>query len=73
LTEAKALRSPAELRARFVQAGVDGSRPVVTSCGSGVSASLLMLGMVRAGLPQGAVYDGSWTEWGGRADTPIET
>ena len=55
------------------QAGVDGSRPVVTSCGSGVTACILTLGLRLAGLPEGAVYDGSWTEWGGRADTPVET
>lgn len=66
-------KTPAELRARFAQAGVDGSRPVVTSCGTGVTACILTLGMVLAGLPQGAVYDGSWTEWGGRADTPVVT
>ena len=61
------------LRDRLAQAGVDGSRPVVTSCGSGVSACILTLAMVQAGLPPGAVYDGSWSEWGGRADTPLET
>ena len=61
-----------ELRARFKAAGVDGSRPVVTSCGSGITATVLTLAMAHAGLPQGAVYDGSWTEWGGRTDTPIE-
>jgi thiosulfate/3-mercaptopyruvate sulfurtransferase len=66
-------RSPAELRARLAAAGVDGSRPVVTTCGSGVSATVLTLAMVLAGLPIGAVYDGSWTEWGGRADTPVVT
>ena len=54
-------------------AGVDGSRPVVTSCGSGVTACILTLGLRLSGLPEGAVYDGSWTEWGGRADTPVET
>ncbi len=59
------------LRARFAAAGVDGSKPVVTSCGSGITATVLTLAMAHAGLPQGAVYDGSWTEWGGRADTPI--
>jgi thiosulfate/3-mercaptopyruvate sulfurtransferase len=64
---------PAQLRARFAAAGVDGSRNVVTSCGSGVTACILTLGMAVAGLPEAAVYDGSWTEWGGRPDTPIET
>ena len=63
--------SAADLRARFAAAGIDGTRPVVTSCGSGVSAAVLTLGMVRAGLPMGALYDGSWSEWGGRPDTPI--
>ena len=66
-------RSPAAIRARLTQAGVDGSRPVVTSCGSGVTACIITLGLRLAGLPEGAVYDGSWTEWGGRADTPVET
>jgi thiosulfate/3-mercaptopyruvate sulfurtransferase len=42
---------------------------VVTSCGTGVTAAILTLGLVQAGLPQGAVYDGSWTEWAGRPDT----
>jgi thiosulfate/3-mercaptopyruvate sulfurtransferase len=65
-------RSAAEVKARFTEAGVDDSLPVVTSCGSGVTACILTLGLVVAGLPEGAVYDGSWTEWGGRADTPIE-
>jgi thiosulfate/3-mercaptopyruvate sulfurtransferase len=66
-------RPAAELRARFAAAGVDGARPVVTSCGSGVTACILTLGLRLAGLPEGAVYDGSWTEWGGRGDTPAET
>ena len=66
-------RTPNEIRARLAQAGVDGSRPVITSCGSGVTACILTLGLRLAGLPEGSVYDGSWTEWGGRSDTPVET
>jgi thiosulfate/3-mercaptopyruvate sulfurtransferase len=66
-------RSPGALRDRFAAAGADGTRPPVTSCGSGVTACILTLGLRLAGLPEGAVYDGSWTEWGGRADTPVET
>ena len=66
------LLPPEALRARLEEAGVDGSRPIVTSCGSGVSACILTLAMVQAGLPPGAVYDGSWSEWGGRPDTPLE-
>jgi thiosulfate/3-mercaptopyruvate sulfurtransferase len=61
------------LRARFAAAGMDPSKIPVTSCGSGVTACILTLGLVLAGLPEGAVYDGSWTEWGGRADSPVET
>ncbi|MBV8912847.1 MAG: sulfurtransferase, partial [Acetobacteraceae bacterium] len=64
---------PEQLRERFRAAGVDGSKPVVTSCGTGVTAAILTLGLVQAGLPQGAVYDGSWTEWASRPDTIKET
>lgn len=63
---------PEAVRARLAREGVDGTRPVVTSCGSGVSAAILTLGMVRGGLPPGALYDGSWTEWASRPDTPKE-
>ena len=64
---------PAEaLRARFAAAGVGDDTAVVTSCGTGVSAAILTLGMELAGLKTGALYDGSWTEWAGRGDTPKE-
>ena len=64
---------PAEaLRERFAAAGVDSSRPVITSCGSGVSATVLTMGLRRAGLPEGAVYDGSWAEWGADPTTDKE-
>ncbi len=63
---------PAILRAKFAGLGVTPDTRVVTSCGSGVTAAVLTLGLAVAGLPQGALYDGSWSEWGGRNDTPIE-
>ncbi|MDE2007788.1 MAG: sulfurtransferase [Rhodospirillales bacterium] len=73
LLEADGTFRPAgELRARFAAAGIDGSRPVVTSCGSGVSACILTLGMTLAGLPAAAVYDGSWSEWGAHPTVPVE-
>ena len=64
---------PDRLRAIFAEQGADGTRPVVTTCGTGVTATVLTLGMVRAGLPMGAVYDGSWTEWASHPDTIKET
>jgi thiosulfate/3-mercaptopyruvate sulfurtransferase len=63
---------PAILRAKFAGLGVTPDKNVVTSCGSGVTAAVLTLGLSVAGLPHGALYDGSWSEWGGRDDTPIE-
>ncbi|GAC1341230.1 MAG: sulfurtransferase [Acetobacteraceae bacterium] len=64
---------PDRLRERFAAAGVAADTPVVTSCGTGVTATILTLGLVRAGLPAGAVYDGSWTEWASRPDTTKAT
>ncbi len=71
LAEDGTMLPPDALRARLAAAGADGRRSVVTSCGSGVSAAIITLALARAGLPIGALYDGSWTEWGGRPDTPI--
>lgn len=59
------------LRARLAAAGLDLARPIVTTCGSGITAAVLTLALHRVGRPDVAVYDGSWTEWGGRADTPV--
>ena len=66
------LLDKAALRDRFEAGGVNLDRPIVTSCGSGVTAALLAFALHRIGAPAAAVYDGSWTEWGGRADTAIE-
>jgi thiosulfate/3-mercaptopyruvate sulfurtransferase len=62
-----------ELRRRFAAAGIDLARPIVTTCGSGVTASTLALALYRLGRDEVAVYDGSWSEWGGRRDTPVES
>ncbi|THD80902.1 MAG: 3-mercaptopyruvate sulfurtransferase [Phenylobacterium sp.] len=67
------MKSAHEIHAAFQAAGVNLFRPIVTTCGSGVSASLLALALARLGREDAAVYDGSWTEWGGRADTPVVT
>jgi thiosulfate/3-mercaptopyruvate sulfurtransferase len=64
---------PAQLRQRFGRAGIDLSRPVVATCGSGTSACALVLGLHLIGHTQTAVYDGAWAEWGGQANTPIES
>jgi thiosulfate/3-mercaptopyruvate sulfurtransferase len=65
--------SPADLRQRLGNAGIDVSRPVVATCGSGTSACSLILSLHLIGQTQAALYDGAWAEWGSRADTPIES
>jgi thiosulfate/3-mercaptopyruvate sulfurtransferase len=67
------MKDTAAIRAAFEARGADADRPLVTSCGTGVTACVLALGAVRAGLPEPAVYDGSWTEWASRPETPKAT
>ena len=67
------LRNAEQLTALFRDAGVSLERPIVTSCGSGVTACALAYALHLIGHPGAAVYDGSWSEWGLPGDTPVET
>jgi thiosulfate/3-mercaptopyruvate sulfurtransferase len=72
LREDGTLKSPAELEAVFTRSGVDLTKPVVTSCGSGITASVLALALATIGHRRTAVYDGSWAEWGADQSLPVE-
>ncbi len=67
------IKSADELRAQFEATGLDLTKPIITSCGSGITACAVSLALQVAGARDVAVYDGSWTEWGGRPDTEIAT
>ena len=71
--DAATLGDAAVIRQAFENAGVDPARPVIATCGSGITACTLALALAAIGAEQVAVYDGSWTDWGSRADAPVES
>jgi thiosulfate/3-mercaptopyruvate sulfurtransferase len=73
LTRDNTLRDDAELRRIFAEKGVDMRAPIVTTCGSGISAAILMLALEKLGAADVSLYDGSWAEWGGRDGAPVAT
>ncbi|WP_315920133.1 3-mercaptopyruvate sulfurtransferase [Mesorhizobium sp. SP-1A] len=73
LAENGALLPKARLRKLFEDAGIDLSKPVVTSCGSGVTAAAITLALETLGHTDNRLYDGSWAEWGALSDTPVVT
>ena len=66
------MRAPEDIRAIFAACGVDSAKPVVASCGSGITACVIALALATTGNETASVYDGSWAEWS-EADTPVET
>ncbi len=71
LADDKTLKTSEELSAVFESAGITPGKPVITTCGSGVTAAILSLGLAIAGNAKTGLYDGSWTEWGGDHSLPV--
>lgn len=73
LNDDATLKSPDETRAIFAAAGVDLAKPIITSCGSGITAAILALALERMGHSDWSLYDGSWAEWGQFPTLPVAT
>ena len=73
LNDDRTMKAPDALRAVFDTAGADLEKPVITSCGSGVTAAIINLALTRIGKSEHALYDGSWTEWGAFPTLPVAT
>jgi len=73
LNDDQTMKSPQDTRAIFEAAGVDLSKPAITTCGSGVTAAILSLAMARMGKDDFSLYDGSWSEWGMFPTVPVST
>ena len=73
IIEHGSLKAPEALKAAFAEHGIDLRKPIITTCGSGVTAAILALAVEEAGGTVGGLYDGSWAEWGSRADCPVVT
>ena len=67
------MKNPVEIRQIFESAGVDFNKPAITTCGSGVTAAVLSLGLERIGKTDHSLYDGSWSEWGMFPTVPVAT